>query len=237
MAKKNKQHPPSSPAALVSNKRRRLASINNASPSAPAAPSAPTASPSGSLAGPAALATPTVHIVAGSKIQAKVRAVMSALDATTATESKPPSAADAHSARHDVPPVDASKDLDGIVLVEAHAAGASKLITVVEIAKRMLESADRRWWAYTGVKGTMEEFKSRGSARSSRRQSVQDHHPNGLLDASTGEDDEEEAFEPPSHGQIESEKKVRSVSGLLVYLAIKPLPSLRAIYGEQCSKV
>ncbi|KAL1639761.1 hypothetical protein SLS58_007659 [Diplodia intermedia] len=222
---KNKQHPPSSPAALVSNKRRRLASINNASLSAPAAPSVPTASPSGSFASPAALAAPTV------------RAVMSALDATTATESKPPSAADADSARDDVRPVDASKDLDGIVLVEAHAAGASKLITVVEIAKRMLESAGRPWWAYTGVKGTMEELKSRGSARSSRRQSVQDHHPNGLLDASTGEDDEEEAFEPPSHGQIESEKKVRSVSSLLVYLAIKPLPSLRAIYGEQCSKV
>ncbi|OJD35106.1 uncharacterized protein BKCO1_1900037 [Diplodia corticola] len=235
MAKKIKQHPPASPAALVSNKRRRLASIDDASPSAP---SAPTVTPSGTSAGPAALAAQTVHIVAGSKIQAKVRAVMSALGASNSLESKPPSAADADTTRGDVRPSDASKNLDGVVLVEAHAAGASKLITVVEIAKRTLDNADRPWWAYTGVKGTMEELESRGDVRSSRRQHVHDLNAsaNELVDGSAGEGDEEEAFEPTGRERTISEKKVRNVAGLFVYLAIKPLPSLKAIHGEQCSE-
>ncbi|KAK0653430.1 hypothetical protein DIS24_g6059 [Lasiodiplodia hormozganensis] len=234
MARKNKQHPPSSPAALVSNKRRRLASLDNASPAAPAVS---TASPSSTFACATALAAPAVHIVAGSKIQAKVRAVLSALNATAMTESKPPSAADADTAQDDVPPAEANKNFSGIVRVEAHAAGASKLITIIEIVKRTLESTGRPWWTYTGVKGTLEEFKSRENTRSNQQQRVLDHdaHEDALLDGSPGEGDEEEAFEPTAHGQIRS-GKIRSVPHLFVYLAIKPLPPLKALYGEQCSE-
>ncbi|EOD44298.1 hypothetical protein UCRNP2_8991 [Neofusicoccum parvum UCRNP2] len=177
MAKTNKHRPPSSPAAdPVSSKRRRLTHADNAASPVSASPPASAASARGTCARSAVLTAPTIYVVAGSKIQAKVRATIAALSADARTKPPSPSAADVGATGGSVKPASAHEGSAGVVLLEARAPAASKLITIAEVAKRALDDEQKRC------------------------------------------------------------KKVRNVPVLAIYLAMRPVPALKALYEEQCSE-
>lgn len=220
--------------ALVSNKRRRTTPAGDAACSASTTPPTAATKPSAdaaSLANPVvstALSAPTVHVVAGSKIQAKVRAAIVALSTDTTAK---PSHPDVGATAGAVKPTDAKEEANGIVLFEARAPAANKMITIVEIVKRTLNDEKRPWWAYTSTRGVLEEFdSSRKATASNERQAKGDGDPEG------GSDDEEAFESPPADRTGPFEKKVRNVPILMLYLATKPVPTLRMLHGEQCSK-
>lgn len=49
----------------------------------------------------------------------------------------------------------------GLVILHATADVASKMVTIVEIAKREVEKEKGKWWQYSGVTGRLEELKAR----------------------------------------------------------------------------
>ncbi|KAK7522212.1 uncharacterized protein IWZ02DRAFT_120970 [Phyllosticta citriasiana] len=203
MPQKNKRHYSSSPTAESATSKRPRPGPNpsthvQANPSA-APPEA---------AAPEYPASHTIHIVASSKIQAKVRAVLTALSS------------------------DPSPETDNVVLLQARAPAANKLISVAEIAKRELERERRPWWSYVGVKGVLVELDPKDS-RNSGKQNGSDASQDAELDK-TSDAEEEDAFEPLT-GQ-KDRKKVKNVAVMDFYLAIKPVPALRTLYGEQHSE-
>lgn len=242
MAKKNKHHPPSSPAALLSNKRRRIAPADeSAVSSASATPSMATNKPSQSLvsavatpASSTALAATTVHIVAGSKVQQKVRVALSTLSASNEVESCPGSAQD--STTDDAAGrASADEALHDVLLLQGRASAASKLITISEVVKRALDQQGRPWWAYTGVTGVLEPFDTPKRIPGGRRPEMDGGAPPGEQSEDSAEDQEDEAFETLYRGCINAAERVRNVPVLLLYLATKPVPALKALYGEQSS--
>lgn len=236
MAKKNKHHPPSSPAALLSNKRRRIAPADESVvSSASATPSMATNKPSQPLV--SAVATPassTVHIVAGSKVQQKVRVALSTLSASNEVESCPGSAQD--STTDDAAGrASADEALHHVLLLQGRASAASKLITISEVVKRALDQQGRPWWAYTGVTGVLESFDTPKRIPGGRRPEMDGGAPPGEQSEDSAEDQEDEAFETLYRGCINAAERVRNVPVLLLYLATKPVPALKALYGEQSS--
>ncbi|KAK8218609.1 hypothetical protein IWZ01DRAFT_538206 [Phyllosticta capitalensis] len=197
MPPKNKRHQPSSPTASSATSKRRRADSNSNQALAKTSAAPPEAT------APEYPDSNTIHIVASSKIQAKVRAVLTALSS------------------------DSSPDANNVVVLQGRAPAANKLITVAEIAKRELEQQQKPWWSYVGVKGVLEELKSKEKQVFTA--------PQDSEQAEEGETaDEEDAFEPPPGQQ--NRQKVRNVAVMTLYLATKPRPELRALYGEQHSE-
>ncbi|KAK7542231.1 uncharacterized protein J3D65DRAFT_613055 [Phyllosticta citribraziliensis] len=203
MPQKNKRHHPSSPTASSATSKRPRAEPN---------PSThvqlkPSAAPP-EAAAPEYHASHTIHVVASSKIQAKVRAVLTALSSNPSPEAD-----------------------NVVVLLQARAPAANKLISVAEIAKRELEHERRSWWSYVGVKGLLVELGSKDNRKPSK-QGGSDASQDAEQDESS--DAEDDAFEPLP-GQRD-QKKVRNVPVMNLYLATKPIPALRTPYGEQHSE-
>lgn len=93
---------------------------------------------------------------------------------------------------------------------------ASKLITVVEIAKREIAGGGGKWYQYNVVERSLEERE-----RESGGEAVE-------------EDGEEESFETmktPFERAIEGTKVVRAVPGMTTYLARVRIEGLRKEYG------
>ncbi|KAK8167972.1 hypothetical protein IWX90DRAFT_483880 [Phyllosticta citrichinensis] len=202
MPQKNKRHHPSSPTASSATSKRPRAESNPSTH----VQTKPSAAPP-EAAAPEYPVSHTIHIVASSKIQAKVRAVLTALSSNPSPEA------------------------DNVVLLQASAPAANKLISVAEIAKRELEHERRSWWSYVGVKGLLVELDSKDNRKSSK-QGGSDASQDAEQDKSS--DAEDDAFEPLP-GQRD-QKKVRNVPFMTLYLATKPIPALRALYGEQHSE-
>ena len=82
----------------------------------------------------------TMSIISSSKINQKVRALIS------------------HMERFSFADLNAKP---GVVILHAKANVASKMISVVEIAKRQIEEEKGRWWQYCGVQPLLEELRAR----------------------------------------------------------------------------
>ena len=112
----------------------------------------------------------------------------------------------------------------GVVVLQAKAPVAAKMVSVVEIAKRQVEKEKGKWWQYSIVEGRLEELKQRPKKNNETKsggrtlkewQEAQKTRPNGEGDAmeevvkgaetepeptaqnaaSAQEDDDEEAFQ------------------------------------------
>jgi hypothetical protein len=155
----------------------------------------------------------TIPVVTNSKIQDKVRRVISLLQpgavVTDDASSQPQS--------------DRTKVKSDIVALVSQAAAANKSITVAEIAKRELGKANVRVWQYTGSWSRLEtvEPKKERSGTTNGSHHADDQQP---------EDDSEggaafEAMETPNR------KLVRNIPCLVIYLSSKAIPRLKSIYG------
>ncbi|KAF1988022.1 hypothetical protein K402DRAFT_462394 [Aulographum hederae CBS 113979] len=139
-----------------------------------------------------------------------------------------------------------------MVALSARAPSANKMVSVVEITKRTLESENVGWYQYSAVWGRLEQLvrtnKEAEAAEKAAESAVKTVKKFGLgrrlgdgaVEALLGsedqemhdpaDDDEEEAFEPM---EVEVSQPVRNIPVLTVYLSRVSIPELKAQYGEQ----
>jgi hypothetical protein len=135
-----------------------------------------------------------ISIISSSQIEKKVTAVLNHLS----------------------PPTSAAKP--AVVILHSKAKVASKLISVVEIAKREIAGGGGKWFQYNVVEGGLEE-----------RERVEEKEVEGEED-----EEEEESFEimkTPFERAIEGTPKVRAVPGMTTYLSRVRIDGLRKKYG------
>lgn len=155
----------------------------------------------------------TMSIISSSKIEGRVRGVLKVLlpgdigadDITKAT--KP-----------------------ALVILRARSKVASKLVSVVEIAKREAAKAGGTWYEYCAVKGVMEENKK---AKGGKGDDDIVNEESGMQD-----DDEELDFstmKTPFERALEDDPrvKVRAVPVMRIYLSSTRVELLKRAYGEQ----
>lgn len=155
----------------------------------------------------------TIPVAANSKIQDKVRRVMSVL--------LPNETAKGDDSTH--PGRDVSRGKTDIVALVSRAVAANKCITVAEIAKRELGKANVRIWQYSGSWSrleTVEPKKERKSAANGSDNAVDERSEDGSED--------EAAFEVMD---TPDRKIVRNIPCLVIYLSGKAIPRLKSIYG------
>lgn len=177
----------------------------------------------------------TISVISSSKINQKVKALLDLVEKFTFADlnARP-----------------------GIVVVEAKAAVASKMISVIEIAKADITKRHGRWYEYTKLRSELLPLKVKVK---------QQQHPVGKTPID-GEDEHDaivvapqtftmktandlrndqdmdfeedgEAFEtmqqpfssPPMNGRA----KVRAIPVMTVYFSCVPVPRLKDLYGEQ----
>ena len=148
------------------------------------------------------------------------------------------------------------------VVVVLHAKGdvASKMVSIVEIAKAEIQKEDGKLYQYNGLHGETSELKVKEPERTGRGKTVAEwakEHPTlenhsresinecgkytlGTSDQSDDDvqmaDATEDAFEtmaPPNRGYdtTEARKKVRAYPVLTIYLARVPIPELKDLHG------
>ncbi|KAK3671913.1 hypothetical protein LTR78_008279 [Recurvomyces mirabilis] len=109
-----------------------------------------------------------------------------------------------------------------LLYLTAHAKATTKLITVVEIAKRQLVLVGARCYQYTALSSQIVEIP--------RQKQTVDRTIKGDAHEVTS-DPEDAAFEVM--GQPGGDTKQRNVPIMKIYLSQKPVKELRAEYGEQ----
>ena len=148
------------------------------------------------------------------------------------------------------------------VIVMLHAKGdvASKMVSIVEIAKAEIQKEDGKLYQYNGLHGETSELKVKKLERAGGGKTVAEwakEHPEcenesretinecgkytlGTSDQSDDDvemaDATEDAFEtmaPPNRGYdtTEARKKVRAYPVLTIYLARVPIPELKDLHG------
>jgi hypothetical protein len=126
-------------------------------------------------------------------------------------------------------------------VVKLHAKGpaASKMITVVEIAKRQIEQKGGKWFQYNKVEQVLAErqdkkdVKNKGNGKGKEKEGEGDP---AELDGEEEEEDaeEREAFETmktPFERANEGTAKVRAVLVMTIYLTCTRIEELRKAYG------
>ncbi|KAI4236526.1 MAG: hypothetical protein LQ349_002490 [Xanthoria aureola] len=145
----------------------------------------------------------------------------------------------------------------GIVVLQAQGSSASKMISVVEIAKADIGNRGGKWYEYPKLHSELLEYREKQKRRpqegrtlanvSSGRSTTEDggagtHGTDGGVD---GEDDlvhdggcdsdEEAAFEtvqqPNVGAVVKGKSKVRATSIMTIYLACVPVPGLKDLHG------
>lgn len=109
-------------------------------------------------------------------------------------------------------------------MLHSKAKVASKLITVVEIAKREIAASGGKWFQYNVVGTVMEEKKEKKASGQSKDD----------VEGEKEGSDEEEGFETmktPFERAIEGKAKVRAVSTMTTYLSRLRIEGLRKTYG------
>jgi len=149
----------------------------------------------------------------------------------------------------------------GLVILHAKADVASKLVSIVEIAKREIEQEKGRWWQYSGVTGRLEELKAREKKNNDPgkiegrtiKQWQEDPRSGGHKGVAAREEmateveagpkaksrtqsaasaEEEEAFQTMANlGNVGNRPKMRAVPIMSIYMARVPIPELKELYG------
>lgn len=130
---------------------------------------------------------------------------------------------------------DAMKQKDMAIAVSAQGDGTTKLVGIVDMARRIValekdnakaEKETDTWWMYTTLTSIMTERRTK---------------PNDKEVQESQESQEEEAFEPMDiDGQDDANKKrveMRKVPVLTVWMTKKRIPELQEAFGEQSFQV
>ncbi|KAL8937507.1 MAG: hypothetical protein Q9216_004387 [Gyalolechia sp. 2 TL-2023] len=176
----------------------------------------------------------TISVISSSKISQKVKTLLDRVEKSTfaGVDAKP-----------------------GIAVVEAKAAVASKMISIIEIAKADIAKRGGKWYEYTKLRSELSYLKpkqkKKQQTQSSRtlvhRESGQDATgiapqpsiqtvANDLgADEAIDPEDEGEAFEtmqqPFGNPAMSDRAKVRAIPVMTIYFACVPIPELRELYG------
>ncbi|KAL9001235.1 MAG: hypothetical protein Q9169_000419 [Polycauliona sp. 2 TL-2023] len=143
----------------------------------------------------------------------------------------------------------------GVVALHAKAACASKLISVVEIAKKDIEKRGNKWYQYTKAHSELLEFKEKQSKQPRNGRTLTDETSSTTADGRTGpyrtdvgdkenlgsdhgdDSDGQEAFETLQHqsgdATTNGRSMVRTTPILTIYFACVPVPGLKDLFGEQ----
>lgn len=147
-----------------------------------------------------------VHVTPSSKIEAKVRGVLSLLKQSSITGK------DQDTAKTSRPT---------IVALVARSPAANKCISVSEIAKRdYLKTATTKWYQYTGLWVRLEQVTVKANT----------HHEAIGPEKSDNdvEMEDDDYFEPVND---ESRSKVRNVPCILIYLSTQPVQRFQSLYS------
>lgn len=147
-----------------------------------------------------------MSIISASQIQKKVKRILTLLQA---------------------PRDDTTKSI--IVVLYAKTGVASKAISIAEIAKRELGSADMRWYQYTTIEESIVERKS--SVKSTKQSASATET---TLDEMELDDEKEAGFETmktPFERIIEDKPKIRALPMLRIYLCSARVEKLRRLHG------
>jgi len=154
----------------------------------------------------------TIVVVANSKIQDKVRRVLSLMLSVDGNGSKPQSEAGPHKS--------------SLVALVSRAAAVNKCISVAEIAKRELDKTEVRVWQYTGSWSRLEAFEPKPKAENIARDDAETNSDTNIQTSADINDDE--SFEVM---EIPTRKMVRNVPCLVIYLSRQAIPRLKDLYG------
>ena len=146
------------------------------------------------------------------------------------------------------------KSKPGVIVLHARSNVVSKLITVVEIAKREVEQENGKWFQYSRVWGELCEFKEKQKQKVDKDGEGEVQAEGRRLGANAeegekkkedvdvdmtneGEEEEEEAFETMAPKAETARKKVRAVPILTIYVSRVPVPELKAKFGYVSTKI
>ena len=144
----------------------------------------------------------------------------------------------------------------GVVVLHAKAPVASKMVSIVEIAKREIQKNKGKWWQYSRLHGQTEEVKAKKgkaegktigewerekekTAEAEKNLDQVEENAQDLQQAEYG--DEEEAFEVlefkgrnptmPNLEHIEGRKKIRAVPIMTIYMSRVRIPEFKDLFG------
>ncbi|KAI4162531.1 MAG: hypothetical protein LQ342_003762 [Letrouitia transgressa] len=132
-----------------------------------------------------------------------------------------------------------------VVVLRAKAKVASKLVTVVEIAKKEIESKKGWWWQYSNVTARYENLTKAGRPLDdqkvpvNRSEKLQQEAQTSLdNDTARALDDSQDKFEEmsligcnDSGSREQGQNKSRAVTILTVFLASTSIPKLKELFG------
>ncbi|KAI9739428.1 MAG: hypothetical protein M1818_005116 [Claussenomyces sp. TS43310] len=149
----------------------------------------------------------SMNIISSSKVEAKVTRILDVLSSFSFAPTSKPS----------------------IVLLCAKASTASKMITIVEIAKRELALKGLRWYQYNRLEQTMAEKRAEKVTTIWGREVAADLDED--LDMTAKSDSAFETLKTPLERAIEGRPKVRAIPFMSIYLSRVPVEKLMAAYG------
>jgi hypothetical protein len=143
--------------------------------------------------------------------------------------------------------LEALKQTDAIVAVSAQGEGTSKLVSILDLAKRVVapsakeKECDRQtieWWVYTSLASVEVERKAKTSPEMTGNEDVQLRQ---AKQAAQEEDEEEDAFEPMEvdapDQETQPQKQMIKAPVLTVWITKKKIPAFKETFGEQVWEV
>ncbi|KAF4624427.1 hypothetical protein G7Y89_g13741 [Cudoniella acicularis] len=159
-----------------------------------------------------------ISVISSSQIEKKVNSVLNHLKTFPA-----------------IPPVKLA-----VVMVYSKAKSASKLITIIEIAKREIGSNGGKWFQYNVIDQVKEPRENTTEKQIRKPADTQGDEGKSSIDADPIEEPEsdngEQSFETmktPFERAIEGKLKIRAVPIMTIYLSRVRIESLKSQYGEQ----
>lgn len=148
-----------------------------------------------------------------------------------------------------------SKPKAGVVVLCAKGNCIAKMVSVVEIAKRVIQEEGKRWFEYCALEGEVTDLKvkekkgkkeqggktlrawqkEQASSAEGEQDVAMEEGGEGLQIDSGFKDDEEAAFQTMGRREImaydRNPKKIRIVPQMTVYVSRVPVPGLKAVFG------
>ncbi|KAL9040023.1 MAG: hypothetical protein Q9214_004641 [Letrouitia sp. 1 TL-2023] len=163
----------------------------------------------------------TISIISSSSINAKIRSLLFHFEQGSASK---------------------TSSQQRVVVLRAKAKVASKLITVVEIAKKEIESKKGEWWQYSNVTARYENFTkvewplddqkepvNRSKEPQKDAKPLLDNNSARTLDDSQDEFEEMSLIDPGS--RVQGQNKLGAVTILTIFLASTSIPKLKELFG------
>lgn len=147
----------------------------------------------------------------------------------------------------------------GVVVLSAKAAGAAKMVSIVEIAKGAIEKDRGKWYQYSRLHGEVTPLNPKSSKDTGRGKTLSDwqteqKRPREESSASStvqeveetklggeGDNEAEDAFETMGFARArepnmttedhEARSKVRAVPVMTIYMSRVPVPGLKDVFG------